>query len=152
MKKAGCKAINYGVESVNEALLRNLRKGITIQQIEETVKTTRRNQIKANIFLMMGILGDTYENVEKIKDFLERVTVDGIHISLATPFPGTEFWDWVEKHGKWTVNKKNMLDWPSDDTPESYPVFETKDFTAKERLKAYQKIRIYLKNKNLLLI
>jgi hypothetical protein len=71
---------------------------------------------------------------------------------MATPLMGTKFWDWVENNGQWLdYDRKELLDWPIDDTEESYPVFETSDFSADERIKAYQKTRNILKEKGLLI-
>lgn len=151
MKMAGCMAINYGVESVDSDVLANIKKGISLDQVEEAIKLTREFGIKANVFLMVGNLGDNMEIVEKVKNFVKRVKVDGVHLSMATPLPGTEFWNWVEKNGRWLAyDRKELLDWPVDDVEDAYPVFETSEFTAEERLKAYREIRNLLAKKGLL--
>jgi len=151
MRKAGCTAINYGVESVDQDVLANIRKGINLDQVKNAVKLTREVGIKANVFLMVGNPGDTVKIVEKVKDFVERVKVDGVHVSMATPIPGTELWSWVEKNGRWMgYDRHELLDWPIDDVADAYPVFETSDFTAEERIQACQKIRQLLSRKGLL--
>ncbi|RLE51664.1 MAG: hypothetical protein DRJ26_05535 [Candidatus Methanomethylicota archaeon] len=91
MKQAGCTTINYGVESVDPLVLKNIKKNITLTQIEKAVKIARKLGIKVNLFLMIGNPGDTYEHVEKIKRFLDKVEVDGVHLSMATPYIKTEF-------------------------------------------------------------
>jgi hypothetical protein len=102
---------------------------------------------------MIGNPGDTIDIVKKIKRFIEEVTVDGVHLSLATPFPGTLLWNWIDKHGRWLINQedKKLVNWNLDDSPDAFPIFETKDFTFEERVKAYRNLRIYLRNKNLLI-
>ncbi len=151
MKKAGCTAINYGVESVDPDVLSCIRKGVSLDQVEKAVKLARKQGIRANIFLMIGLPGDTVKVVDKILKFVGKVHVDGVHLSMATPLLGTEFWDWVEKNGCWlNYDRKELLDWPIDDVEESYPVFETSDFTADERIRAYRKTRNLLKTKGLL--
>jgi radical SAM superfamily enzyme YgiQ (UPF0313 family) len=151
MRKAGCTAVNYGVESVNPDVLANIRKGISLDQVEKVVKLTREVGIKANVFLMVGNPGDTVKIVEKVKDFVERVKVDGVHVSLATPIPGTELWSWVDKNGRWLgYDRDELLDWPVDDVEDAYPVFETPEFSAEERVWAYRKISQLLSEKGLL--
>jgi anaerobic magnesium-protoporphyrin IX monomethyl ester cyclase len=150
MKKSGCIAINYGVESVDADVLAKIRKDVNLDQVKKTVKLTREAGIKANVFLMVGNPGDTSQIIEKIKDFVEQVKVDGVHVSMATPIPRTEFWSWVEKNGRWLGYDQELLDWPIDDDADAYPVFETSDFTAEERTRAYQKIRKILSDKNIL--
>jgi anaerobic magnesium-protoporphyrin IX monomethyl ester cyclase len=152
MKKAGCTAINYGVESVDPDVLDRIRKGITLDQIERAIVLTREAGIKTNVFLMIGNAGDTVKVVDKTAQFVQRVKVDGVHLSLATPIPGTEFWDWVEKNGHWLGHDREELsDWPIDDVEDAFPVFDTPDFTAEQRTEAYRKTRKYLTRKKLLL-
>jgi radical SAM superfamily enzyme YgiQ (UPF0313 family) len=151
MRKAGCTAINFGVESVDPDVLAKLKKGISLDQVEKAVKLTREVGIKAKVFLMVGNPGDTVKIVETIKNFVERVKVDGVHVSVATPMPGTELWSWVEKNGRWLgYDRDELLDWPVDDVADAYPVFETSDFTVEERIQAYRKIRQLFSRKGLL--
>ena len=151
MRKAGCTTINYGVESVDPDVLANICKGINIDQVKNAVKLTREVGIKASVFLMIGNPGDTVKIVKKIEDFVETVKVDGVHVSLATPIPGTRFWWWVNENGRWLgYDREELLDWPIDDVEDAYPVFETLEFTAEERVRAYQNIRSLLSKKRLL--
>jgi radical SAM superfamily enzyme YgiQ (UPF0313 family) len=148
MKKAGCTAINYGVESADPDVLTRIKKGITMDQVDEAIRHTREAGIKANAFFMVGNPGDTSKVVDKIRKFVERTKVDGVHLSLATPIPGTEFWSWVDENGHWTgYDREELLDWPIDDVEEAYPVFETPEFTGKQRIEAYRKVRKYLVKK-----
>jgi anaerobic magnesium-protoporphyrin IX monomethyl ester cyclase len=152
MKRAGCTAINYGVESVDSEVLNRIRKGIALDQVDKATKLTHEAGIKANVFLMIGNPGDTVKVVDKIKRFVERIKVDGVHLSLATPIPGTEFWSWVDKNGHWLgYDREELLDWPVDDVQDTYPVFETADFTAKQRIESYRETRKYLTKEGLLI-
>lgn len=152
LKQAGCIAINFGVESVDPYVMSFIRKGINLEQIEQAIRLTREAGIRANIYLMIGNPGDTVNSAERIIDFVKKMHVDGVHLSMATPLLGTKFWDWVEKNGRWLdYDREELLDWPVDDTDETYPVFETPDFTAKQRSEAYQKIRNFLKIRGIIL-
>jgi len=152
MKKAGCVAINYGLESVDPDVLANIKKGVSLDQAEKTIRLTKEIGIKANVFLMIGNPGDDIRVVEKINSFVERVRVDGVHLSIATPFPGTEFWNWVEKNGRWLgYDREELLDWPVDDVEGAYPVFDTSEFKAEEKVESYTKTRKLLSKKRLLL-
>jgi len=152
LKKAGCTAINFGVESVDPDVMSFIRKGVSPEQIERAIRLTRQAGIRANVFLMIGNPGDTAKSADKIVEFVENVHVDGVHLSMATPLMGTKFWDWAEKNGRWlNYDQEELLDWPVDDTDEAYPVFETPEFTVEERTEAYRKTRNILKSRGLLL-
>ena len=129
-----------------------IRKGVSLEQIEQAINLTRQVGIRANVFLMIGNPGDNAKSADKIIDFVEKVHVDGVHLSMATPIFGTKFWDWAEKNGRWLdYDREELLDWPVDDTDGACPVFETPDFTAKERTEAYRKTRAFLKEKGLII-
>ena len=152
MKRAGCIAINYGVESADPEILARIKKGITLDQVDKAIRMTREAGMKANVFLMIGNPGDSVKVVDNLKKFFDRVKVDGVHLSLATPIPGTELWNWVNKNGHWlTHDQKELLDWPIDDVEDAYPVFETPEFTAEQRKEAFQETRKYLAKNRLLL-
>jgi anaerobic magnesium-protoporphyrin IX monomethyl ester cyclase len=152
LKRAGCTAINFGVESVDPDVLSFIRKDVRLEQIERAIKLSRQAGIQANVFLMIGNPADTSKSADKLMEFVEKVHVDGVHLSMATPLLGTKFWDWAEKNGHWLdYDQEELLDWPIDDTDEAYPVFETPDFAAEERIEAYRKTRNFLKSRGLLL-
>ena len=152
LKHAGCTAINFGVESVDPAVMEGIRKGVSLEQIEQAISLTRQLGIRANAFLMIGNPGDTKVTADKIIEFVEKVHVDGVHLSMATPLLGTKFWDWVEANGRWLdYDNKELLDWPIDDVDKAYTVFETSDFSADERVRVYRKARNVLKEKGLII-
>ena len=152
LKRAGCEAINFGVESVDPNVMSFIRKGVNLEQIAKAIKLTQKVRIRANIFLMIGNPGDNAKSADKIIDFVQKVHADGVHLSMATPILGTKFWDWAEKNGHWLdIDKEELLDWPIDDTDRTYPVFETPDFTAKERKETYKKVRSYLEENGLII-
>jgi anaerobic magnesium-protoporphyrin IX monomethyl ester cyclase len=152
LKRAGCTTINFGVESVDHDVMSYIQKDVSLEQIEQSIRLTRETGIRANVLFMIGNPGDTVKSADKIIDFVKKLRVDGVHLSMATPLLGTKFWDWVEKNGFWLdYDHEELLDWPVDDTDEAYPVFETPEFTAKERIEAYRKIRNFLKTRRIIL-
>jgi radical SAM superfamily enzyme YgiQ (UPF0313 family) len=152
LRKAGCTTINFGVESIAPNVLITIRKGINLKQIEKAIDLTREVGIKTNLFLMIGNPNDTIKTADKIISFVKKTKINGVHLSMAIPILGTPFWNWVEKNGSWlNYDNEEFLDWPIDDIDQAYPVFETKDFSANERIEGYNKIRNFLKEKELLL-
>jgi radical SAM superfamily enzyme YgiQ (UPF0313 family) len=152
LKAAGCTAINFGVESVDPEVMGFIRKGVTLEQIAHAITLTKRVGIKANAFLMIGNPKDTAASASKLVDFVQRIKVDGVHLSMATPILGTPFWDWVEQNGRWlNCDHEELLDWPIDDVEGAYSVFETSDFTAQERKAAYNMVRSFLDRRGLII-
>ena len=69
MKKAGCFAVFYGIESADEKVLKNLNKNITVKQVKDVIRLTRDAGIKPLGFFMFGSPGDTEESMKKTIDF-----------------------------------------------------------------------------------
>ena len=89
LKRSGCTRVSYGVESGSQRLLDYLEKGITLDQIREAFRATRRAGLQSFAFLMIGIPTETAEEMEASMDFVESIKADYMNISLCTPYPKT---------------------------------------------------------------
>lgn len=125
MAASGCHKILYGIESGVQTVLTKIRKDITLNQIKRVVSMTKKAGIEVEGLFMVGNPGDTPETVKETVEFAKKLDIKG-HFSLATPYPGTDFYEWVKAHG-------TFLDVLYADF-EQTPVFETPDFSAEERL------------------
>lgn len=79
MKKAGCYRIDYGVESGSPKILKNVKKGQTVEQIQKAFKLTHEAGIKPRAYLMVGnpgedevTIAETVELMKKIKPYDTR--------------------------------------------------------------------------------
>lgn len=91
MKSAGAKYVNYGIESLNQTLLNQMRKGLTLEQIHKGVEATLAAGLSPGLNLIWGFPGDTVENLWAAVDFIKKY--DPCHelrtIRPVTPYPGT---------------------------------------------------------------
>ena len=90
MKKAGCHALRYGVESGSQEILDKMRKGITIKQVEDAFKWTKKAGIEIMAYFMLGYLDETPRTMQRTIDFAKRLSPDGAIFAVATPLPETE--------------------------------------------------------------
>jgi anaerobic magnesium-protoporphyrin IX monomethyl ester cyclase len=125
MAEAGCTRILYGIESGVQHVLDSIKKEITLEQIKKAISMSKEAGIEVEGLFMVGNPGDTPNTIRKTVDFIKDLDIKG-HFSLATPYPGTAFWRWVEKHG-------NFLGVPYRDY-EQVPIFETPEFSAQDRV------------------
>jgi anaerobic magnesium-protoporphyrin IX monomethyl ester cyclase len=97
MKKAGCHQIMYGVESVNEQVLKNINKKINPKQVLNAVKWTKEVKIDCRVAFMVGNPGDTKEIIEENIRFVRKLEPDLLIVNITTPFPGTVLFDWAKE-------------------------------------------------------
>lgn len=94
MKKSGCEYVNYGIESLDQSLLNQMHKGLTVGQIQEGIENTLIAGLSPGINLIWGFPGDTVENLVKAADFIKKY--DPCHelrtIRPVTPYPATELY------------------------------------------------------------
>ena len=120
MKEAGCRLMIVGYESGDEQILKNIKKGATVEQAIRFTKNCKKLGLTIHGDFIIGLPGETPETIRKTIDFAKQLDVDTIQVSIAHPFPGTEFYDFVVKNNFLTT--ENMTDTKGHQLPNiSYP-------------------------------
>lgn len=91
MKKAGCVFINYGIESLDNQVLTNMKKGLTDKIIVQGIEATLAAGISPGLNMMFGNIGDSRASLRKSVDFLLKYD-DSAQVRTVrpvTPYPGT---------------------------------------------------------------
>jgi anaerobic magnesium-protoporphyrin IX monomethyl ester cyclase len=117
MRKAGCRRVFFGIESGDEAVLKQMSKGITPEQSRATVEACTRAGIKAAGFFMVGYLGETPESLMRTIRFSSHLPLDYVSYTVAYPLPGTRFYNKVKERradGEWHFARHNRLLFNSD--------------------------------------
>ena len=99
MKKAGCYAIGFGIESINPEILKEIKKGASVRATHEAVRLCRKHKVKSYGYFMIGFPSDTEETVKESIQFSREAGIDFIDFYIAYPFPGTEFEKMVKEKG-----------------------------------------------------
>lgn len=108
MRRAGCRLIQYGVESGEQRVLDTLKKGITIAQVVETFRLTRQAGIRTVANIMIGNPGDTRESIARTIGLAKSVKADFANIQFCAPFPGTELHRLAVQNG-WLLPDRDPL-------------------------------------------
>ena len=102
MKQAGCYLIAYGIESGSNRVLQLLRKGITTDQVKKAVDFTKKAGIQVLGYFMLGIPGETEEEIRQTIKFSKNLNIDFAQFSIATAYPGTVLYQIAEEQNKIT--------------------------------------------------
>ncbi|MEO5361038.1 MAG: B12-binding domain-containing radical SAM protein [Nitrospirota bacterium] len=103
MARAGCKIIQFGVESGNQAVLTKIKKSTTLKQIEDAVIAAKEAAIEHIVCgFIIGHPEDTEDTVTDTINFGLRLSELGatrLTLSLLTPYPGTEVYLNMKQYG-----------------------------------------------------
>lgn len=109
MAASGCKGIAYGIETGNPQMLKAIKKGITIDQVEKICRLTKKYGIHVTGYFMIGLLGDTRETIQETIDLAERLDLNFYGFNMASPIMGTEMYAQAVSQG--LINDMNLEDW-----------------------------------------
>ncbi|MFA5864802.1 MAG: radical SAM protein [Phycisphaerae bacterium] len=85
-----CRIVKFGVESGSDALRRNfLKRYMTNDQIAAALDLCRKYNLHSSVFLMVGMPGETVEQMFETIDLTVRTRPGRMRWSLFYPFPGT---------------------------------------------------------------
>ena len=102
LKQAGFSNLRYGIDGWSKHTLKLHRKGYTLAMIEDVIRMTSQAGINVTINLVIGIPGETEQDVEEtIQNMIKNKShFDSIeNINTLMLFSGSLYWDDPDKYG-----------------------------------------------------
>jgi len=90
MRSAGCIAIKVGIESGSDRIHKIINKKLNNEIVMSKMKLFHGTDIHVTCYFMMGIPGETREDILKTLEFAYRINPDFISISVYEIFPETK--------------------------------------------------------------
>jgi radical SAM superfamily enzyme YgiQ (UPF0313 family) len=97
MEQAGFLALLIGVESTQDATLRSMGKGFTIELIRQRFEVLRQSKMIINAYFIVGNIGETEEQMLSTASFARSIGVDLIHVSRLRREPYSGLSELVEQ-------------------------------------------------------
>ncbi|MDW8353190.1 MAG: hopanoid biosynthesis associated radical SAM protein HpnJ [Bryobacterales bacterium] len=104
MKEAGCRLMIVGYESGDPQILKNIKKGATLEMARRFTRNAKELGIAIHGDFIVGLPGETRETIRRTIEFAKSLDLETIQVSIAHPYPGTEFYDYVQRNGLITLD------------------------------------------------
>src|SRR6267154_6299756 len=105
MKEAGCRLLIVGFESGDPQILKNIKKGATVERARAFAKDCNDLGLVIHGDFILGLPGETKESIRNTINFAKTLDVETIQVSIAHAYPGTEFYDYAKANGFITNEK-----------------------------------------------
>ncbi|HXJ90514.1 MAG TPA: hopanoid biosynthesis associated radical SAM protein HpnJ [Candidatus Binatia bacterium] len=109
MKEAGCRLLIVGYESGDAQILKNIKKGATVERARQFTKDCHKLGLVVHGDFILGLPGETHKTINNTIAFAKELDVETIQVSVAHAYPGTELYDFVTKNG-FMVSGAKMVD------------------------------------------
>jgi hopanoid biosynthesis associated radical SAM protein HpnJ len=109
MKEAGCRLLIVGYESGDQQILKNIKKGATIERARDFTRDCHKLGLVVHGDFIMGLPGETHETINNTIAFAKELDVETIQVSVAHAYPGTELYDYAVSNG-FMVGDNKMVD------------------------------------------
>jgi radical SAM superfamily enzyme YgiQ (UPF0313 family) len=102
-RKAGCRGLFIGVETISRRNLDSVGKGFNESSRHfERIAAIRKQGIGVIAGMIVGMDNDDKRTFERTLDFLKRARIDALQLNILTPLPGTPLYDEMEHHRRVT--------------------------------------------------
>jgi hopanoid biosynthesis associated radical SAM protein HpnJ len=109
MKEVGCRLLIVGYESGDPQILKNIKKGATVERARQFTKDCHKLGLVIHGDFILGLPGETRETINNTIAFAKELDVETIQVSVAHAYPGTELYDFAVKNG-FMVSTNKMVD------------------------------------------
>ena len=89
MKQAGCRQVDFGVETGDAEILRQTQKGTTLDQVRRAVALAKKAGLKVGCYFIIGHPNETRESIGRTYAFARELDPDLMNVGIMIPYPGT---------------------------------------------------------------
>lgn len=94
---SGLRVINVGIESASDEVLKNIdRVPIPVAHQEKIIRYCDKLGIRVTAFYVLGLPMDSARGIRDTVEYAKRLNTHAAMFYLATPFPGTEYYEKVK--------------------------------------------------------
>lgn len=100
MKASGCQRLSLALESGSQYVLDNIiKKPVNLERAKSLARYAQHIGLEVHIFLVVGMPGETQEQIWESFKMAAELGVYNPSISVATPYPGSALYELCKEHG-----------------------------------------------------
>jgi len=133
MAEAGCWAIFYGFESMDEDILKIVKKQIKPEQIRNTIRWTKKAGIEVRANFILGLPGSSPKKDKNTVKEITKLNPDYVKFNIFSPYPSTEAYNQI-KEGQWGEMTEEF-----DKLTGYFPTFKPEGYKSLKEVKKMKK-------------
>lgn len=99
MKDSGIIYISCGIESGSARILKEIEKGLTLDDIKKGVSLLDKYNIDWHAYFMVGFPTESVEDIKMTRKIWDKIKPTSIYLSVYTPYPGSKLYDVTKQLG-----------------------------------------------------
>lgn len=126
IRKSGCLALSFGLESISQASLNSMDKPwARVSDYRRLIKAVRDADIQVSTEMVVGADGDTLESIRETANFITELKIVVPRFYILTPIPGTVFFHQMQSENRlynqdiYTYNGAEAVHVPKNMTPDA---------------------------------
>jgi radical SAM superfamily enzyme YgiQ (UPF0313 family) len=132
--RSGCRSLSIGLESVSQENLEGIDKGFNkASRFDDDLAKIRAKGIQVIALMMVGLDGDDGTSFGKTLDFLVRNKLTFLKLFTPCPYPGTKYYDDMQKAGRILTKEWNRYDYGS-------PLIQPTHMTPREMMDGFNSV------------
>ena len=112
MKESGCYLVDFGIESANSQILKNIKKGETIDTITKAINNANKAGLITIGNFIFGLPGDTKETIEESINYAVNSKLDRAGFFALNVLPGSDIANELKEKGK-EIKASSLFSTPS---------------------------------------
>tara|TARA_B100000315_G_scaffold127921_1_gene117647 strand:+ start:19319 stop:20809 length:1491 start_codon:yes stop_codon:yes gene_type:complete len=151
MVAAGLVKINLSPENGSEYIRRiAIGKKLKTEKIYEVFNLcAEHSHLYIGAYFIIGMPQETDETLKETYEMITKLPVDRISFSLATPYPGTELYEYCKKHGLLQYDHESSYDFKKEYLGSQRPYFKPHNLNEEDLIKFLEKCRNLMKERRM---
>ena len=100
LKEAGLYIVSVAIESGNDSILKQMKKGTTVLKIHQDIARIHKHNLDIAAFFILGFPGETLETIQDTIDLSLKLPLLRANYFTYLPLPGTESYRRLEETGE----------------------------------------------------